>query len=178
VAVVARAAIAAAIVMSGSVAHANGEDFFGKLSLGVAVDNTGVTGAALGLEAGLRGVRLGVELGAGDYTASDGSQNPGVSGRVLLKLSPIAFIRRLEFGRWFDAGVEVGIGLGSTPDTSYAEAWYGAWAEVAVARGDSYPLLFVEVRNSAVTDPFDNTTQYLFGVAWELRGDIGPMAFM
>jgi hypothetical protein len=172
-----RLAIASAIVALaisvGGVAHAEEDKLLLQAGASIREDHDGTSGGMVDLLFGAFGLRVALDLGYGQYDDhSSGSTSDALVLDANFKLSPIGFSRTLDYGRWFDAGIEAGFGLGASTDGGFVQGWYGGWAELALWSGDNYPSLTFEVRQNGVVG-YDTDTQFLFGIAFSTRTSLG-----
>ena len=97
----------------------------------------------------------------------------GLSARLSL-FGVMATDHQLE--RYLDLGGEAGggfgaaIGLGPYGLSGFGSAWYGAWVDIGtVPVGAGYLALTGGVRREVFTDPWNDRTQLMIGLAWRKR---------
>ena len=90
-----------------------------------------------------------------------------------LRASPFGMLgddHRID--RWFDFGGAAGIGGGLVRTdhlTTLGEAWIGAWAEIGLPGGSSYPAIELSVQRITFGGDARDETAFLVGLAWTAR---------
>jgi hypothetical protein len=81
--------------------------------------------------------------------------------------------------RYLDLGGEAGggfggvLGAGPYRVSGFGSAWYGAWVDIGtVSVGAGYLALTGGIRREAFTDPWNDRTQLMIGLAWRKREPI------
>jgi len=138
-----------------------------------------------GLHASVNGGFNGFQLGLGafwDQLARPMDPSRHAAGGIELQgrfslFGMLADDHRIE--HWFDIGFEGAAGGGFAHPASlegFGELWGGAFIDIGLAPGPSYPALSLGVRALTLSSPWDGETIATIGLSWVTR-TIEPFAF-
>ncbi len=150
-----------------------------KIGGHVLVDTHGDAGADAAMVAGRHGFQVGAAV-YGRQVTREGDPNRylELGGDVLVRASLVGFINPDDhtFEHWFDFGGEVGAGGGGAYPTRFiaeGHGYGGAWVDIGLWTGDSYPALELAVRRESEGSPWNDQTLFSIGVSWVHRTKVG-----